>query len=413
MKKRKFGEQSQKTYQIDRYCFIFVYHNRPLIYKFPDVSLVPHYVNGYPFLHNTINFIKNYLNLKTNEAIIVLNHNLPPETIKPVCNYIKTQNISKVYFFTHDVFRIIHREFKHSSDSILIEKYPNEINSLDLDQIKFIIDSTKVNFEIFHCEHGVKIFEKRYDLKIKYFDTFVYENATNLFANRLTKLDYNFNYKLCCFNRRPEFHRTIISSLLYNEKDIFLTLNHRLSKEYFFSSDLLLGHSLEFKNRIIDNYNTILDNHISLSWDIDYTPDYFNELFVPKFKLNDPMKIIQESFLSLVTETRFYVPSQNISEKTTKPIAAGRPFIILGGPYTLKFLKNLGFKTFDQWWDESYDNIENHCLRLEKIYEVVNGILKKDQEELKYILEEMSQILFHNQQNLKNIGEKMFELNNL
>ena len=42
------------------------------------------------------------------------------------------------------------------------------------------------------------------------------------------------------------------------------------------------------------------------------------------------------------------------TEKILKPIQQYHPFILLG-MYGLQNLRNLGFKTFDSVWDESYD----------------------------------------------------------
>lgn len=44
-----------------------------------------------------------------------------------------------------------------------------------------------------------------------------------------------------------------------------------------------------------------------------------------------------------------------VTEKLLKPILYKTPFLVLGCPYTLKYLKLLGFKTFDSVFDESYD----------------------------------------------------------
>ena len=52
------------------------------------------------------------------------------------------------------------------------------------------------------------------------------------------------------------------------------------------------------------------------------------------------------------TETNFFF----ITEKTIKPIRAGIPFVIVGCRHYLKKLKQLGFKTFSPYIDESYDN---------------------------------------------------------
>ena len=67
----------------------------------------------------------------------------------------------------------------------------------------------------------------------------------------------------------------------------------------------------------------------------------------------------RKTFLSIVTETLYDDKILFLSEKIWKPIYMEHPFMVLGNPHTLKYLKNLGFKTFDKWWDESYDNVIN------------------------------------------------------
>jgi hypothetical protein len=119
---------------------------------------------------------------------------------------------------------------------------------------------------------------------------------------------------------------------------------------------------------------------------------------------------IQESFVNLVTETRFSSLSTYVSEKSLKPMYAYRPFIILSSYGTLSLLKKLGFQTFDKWWDESYDLEPNHVKRFEMVYEIVKEILSYDEEQLVSMLTEMRPILQHNRDNLKNITKNMISL---
>jgi hypothetical protein len=70
--------------------------------------------------------------------------------------------------------------------------------------------------------------------------------------------------------------------------------------------------------------------------------------------------------------------------------------ILVAPPRTLEYLKTFGFKTFDRWWDESYDQEEDHEKRLMKIFDVIDFINSKSLEELKTIYEEMRGILEHN-----------------
>jgi hemerythrin-like domain-containing protein len=53
-----------------------------------------------------------------------------------------------------------------------------------------------------------------------------------------------------------------------------------------------------------------------------------------------------------------------------------QPFIFLGPPYILKFLQDSGYKTFNNFWDESYDNITDHHSRMLAILELIENLSK-------------------------------------
>jgi hypothetical protein len=74
------------------------------------------------------------------------------------------------------------------------------------------------------------------------------------------------------------------------------------------------------------------------------------------------------------------------------------PIILVAPPYTLEYLKTFGFKTFDKWWDESYDIEENHYIRIMKIFNVIDYINSKSIQELQKIYAEMKEVLDHNKQ---------------
>lgn len=67
------------------------------------------------------------------------------------------------------------------------------------------------------------------------------------------------------------------------------------------------------------------------------------------------------SWVSIVTESSYFDHEHSvfISEKTFKPIACMQPFIIVGSRHTLKYLRRLGYKTFGQFIDESYDDLKD------------------------------------------------------
>ena len=71
-----------------------------------------------------------------------------------------------------------------------------------------------------------------------------------------------------------------------------------------------------------------------------------------------PRQIYQSALVSIVSETvnlaapdTFY-----ISEKISRPILMAQPFWVLGCKGFLSRMRDLGFRTYAQWWDESYDH---------------------------------------------------------
>ena len=104
---------------------------------------------------------------------------------------------------------------------------------------------------------------------------------------------------------------------------------------------------------------------------------------------------VENTFLSLVTES--LVDGLFFSEKTFKPIVAGQPFIILAGSGHLELLKKFGYKTFSDYWDESYDIEIDLVKRVEKIIQVLQYLNSLSTEKLISIRQSMIPILEHNQ----------------
>jgi hypothetical protein len=101
--------------------------------------------------------------------------------------------------------------------------------------------------------------------------------------------------------------------------------------------------------------------------------------------------------ISIVAETVFENKVWH-SEKICKAIAAGHPFILLAGAKSLKVLREYGFKTFSEFWDESYDLIEDNYLRLIAITKVLEKLAKLSQEEFDALCNNVKDIVNYNQQ---------------
>lgn len=104
----------------------------------------------------------------------------------------------------------------------------------------------------------------------------------------------------------------------------------------------------------------------------------------------------REAFVDLVCESRYAQPTANISEKVFQAIQFRTPFVMVGPPRSLQYLKDLGFQTFDRWWDESYDDEADHLKRFLKICEIINYIDSLSYGQLQSIQQEMALVHEHN-----------------
>lgn len=142
--------------------------------------------------------------------------------------------------------------------------------------------------------------------------------------------------------------------------------------------------------------------------------DYKHELI--KGKSNDPKyrhicDFYSKIGLDIVTETALEYPYAFITEKTYRPILNGRPFIIIGPAHSLKFLKSLGFKTFSNIINESYDEVTEPEERLQKCCESITEFVDRPIEEIQEDICNISDILTHNQTQLSNVYNQ--QLNNI
>ena len=73
---------------------------------------------------------------------------------------------------------------------------------------------------------------------------------------------------------------------------------------------------------------------------------------------------------------------------------AGQIFVVLGFPGILKKLNSLGFKTYAEFIDESYDNETNHHTRIKMINATLHNLKDTD---YKKLYADTKQIREHNQ----------------
>jgi len=226
-----------------------------------------------------------------------------------------------------------------------------------------------------------------------YFLDFPWFVKKNLPVSINKVIPFKLKNKVLCYNRRPRTHRKIL--VYYLQKNPDLLKNIDLTFGGVSNAHMNINHINPLRECIKDESlcQEIFD-YFEINSDLELRIDE-SDL---EINLADSFNLVQhqETFISLVSETEIREDILFLSEKIYKPIYAQQPFIIYGNPYSLKHLKELGFKTFNKWINESYDNEENFEKRLAMILEELKIIASKSLEELTDIRNEMREALIHN-----------------
>jgi len=107
--------------------------------------------------------------------------------------------------------------------------------------------------------------------------------------------------------------------------------------------------------------------------------------------------------LDIVAETVYNYPYPCITEKTLRPIACKKMFVIVGSAGVLKLLHHKGFRTFGDVIDESYDSIINPNERFLCIQQSILNFVSRPLDEIKLIVKNKSDVLDHNYLNLTSL----------
>ena len=207
-------------------------------------------------------------------------------------------------------------------------------------------------------------------------------------------------------------------------KKTYISFNRLTSNKRIYRS--LLINEL-FKNKLLDSGHVSYSHHCPDDGAFDdnlrrgvpeytFDPAYIEEAIsninkIPELRIDfpgqdipnqsmllSPMPQLMESFVFLVTETCYFQTKTHLTEKIFKPIVLRMPFLLLGCSHNLEYLRGYGFRTFSDFWDESYDSIEDPVLRLQAVTKILKDLSAMSAEEQKSMLLAMEPILEHNYQ---------------
>ena len=91
------------------------------------------------------------------------------------------------------------------------------------------------------------------------------------------------------------------------------------------------------------------------------------------------------------------------TEKTVRPIAGTRPWLIYAAPGYIQHLKLMGFHSFNSVWDESYDQLEGPA-RWSAMKKIIQTLVELDADALNSVLTQAHAIALHNRLRLSRIA---------
>ena len=248
-------------------------------------------------------------------------------------------------------------------------------------------------------------------------------------------------YRFMCLNRRPNLGRFAITTLLSDDRDKGL-LSFSVDSDFKNFDNISLSHS---QSALVETYKNELTNQDSLTVRLirnfsNVCPNIYRD-FELKVKSSLPWFIddgidvktnpIQDnsvfkytnSYLNIVTETVFSSDDRtgsgiHLSEKSFKPIWFMQPFVIVGVPGALKSLRDIGYETFSQWIDESYDSIQSAEERVYSLAASSKKFYNRAIDDINRDMKEMLPVLLRNQnlikmRNVDNGYKKLYEWKSL
>lgn len=222
----------------------------------------------------------------------------------------------------------------------------------------------------------------------------IFEHSTALVKGNFPGLNVNKQYqkKFLNLNRRWRLHRPVFVALL--------KVHGLLDAGYVSFAENVEG----------NNWNTNWDKVTHLEPSllpykdeiINMSPLYLdtNDLTINQAALTHSTdEYYEDTYFSVVSETNFYEHLDVglfLSEKTFKPIKMLHPFILLNRPHALEALRSIGYETFSEIIDESYDKEEDDRKRMMMVLEETKRLSSLRPEELIDFINKSKQICTHN-----------------
>lgn len=362
----------------------------------PDYRYMLYMNNGY------INELKN-INHSQDERDTLNRDGLHIYLYEPMCSYEVNST---------DMTQGFYSEFDSSIK-------PEDLRATELDSIyDYALANNLKNITVHTCDYNVAAWYPDYSKRLKLICDDLFVSTQRKIVGLNEKPDGQFIYNFICLNWRFTKHRQLVSTFLAGEsghlswhykadmqtlcKDLFFDLESWKTKYPEHYAKLENGCKVleERAPFCVDKRSTAAirvedPRHVNI-WPLvpeiepGETPSLYNRVS------NHLSNYYFDAFIDIINETRYAQPTANISEKTFQAMQYLRPFILVAPPKSLEELHSLGFKTFSEFWDESYDDELDHGERLAKIFTLINQLFSMTNQEQRELYLKMVPILTHN-----------------
>lgn len=202
---------------------------------------------------------------------------------------------------------------------------------------------------------------------------------------------WNLNQKFGCFYNRPLWYRIGLAATLQHDYPDQSVINVRCSPQDY-DDRLLFEVQQLFMNNPESHWKFAA---VSPTWPRQLEPvDTYG--FCSTNEHTDQLAQFYPNFLiDIVAETFVHGQTFFVTEKTIRPMLLKKPFIAMAAQDHLLYLRQMGFKTFSEFWDEDYDGVSD-TNRYNKILELIDCLSKKSNQELEKMYSDMQHILDHN-----------------
>lgn len=321
-------------------------------------------------------------NSKREGDLIIYNGYFPFDGLH---NYCKEKKYDKIEFLESEVskFYKLNKKFLKNTKNILFF-YPYSYfdkDEYDVDLIKILDEKI---FERFGKRAKFVLNNFKYSEEQNYanFNGFSFDCYNESFSNFYKTEERNPNKIFICLNNKKRSHRNDLLNFIV-EKNI---MNHF---HYSYIEEKINLHESGTLNSFFDDYYR--NKKIHYSGHRSYRKVLNDDLWTI-----DHRNFFDDSFYYLITETNIKNDVLFLSEKTYKAFYHRIPFMIIGNPGSLKLLRDEGFKTFDKYIDESYDNEDDYQKRIQKIHSEILRLISISKDEHIKIIKDMESTLEHN-----------------